>query len=44
MAKKKKNENISAAEPAADANTHIPGAGIVETKFITDTLETNYMP
>lgn len=44
MARKKKEENISAAASATDASTHIPGAGIVETKFITDTLETNYMP
>lgn len=44
MARKKKEENTSAAIPATDANTHIPGAGIVETRFITDTLETNYMP
>lgn len=44
MARKKKDETNSAALPASNENTHIPGAGIVETKYITDTLETNYMP
>ena len=44
MARKKKQDTAGAAVPAMDENTHIPGAGIVENKFITETLETNYMP
>ena len=44
MARKKKQDTAGAAVPAMDENTHIPGAGIIENKFITETLETNYMP
>lgn len=44
MARKRKEDSAPSKVNEKDVNTHIPGAGIVETKFITDTLETNYMP
>ncbi|MBQ9414500.1 MAG: topoisomerase IV, partial [Clostridia bacterium] len=44
MAKKSK-KNLSGNDPLTlPENTHIEGAGLVETQRITDTLETNYMP
>lgn len=44
MAKKKNSEQDGAKGTPIDKNVHISGAGIVEAQFITDTLETNYMP
>lgn len=41
---RKKKEEVTPSVPAQDKNTHIAGAGTIENKFITDTLETNYMP
>lgn len=43
MAKKSKKAEQSKALTLPD-NTHIEGAGLVESQRITDTLETNYMP
>ena len=44
MARKKKEEEKKTAGTPLDQNAHILGAGEVEEQFITDTLETNYMP
>ena len=44
MARKKKEEEKKPAGTPLDQNAHILGAGEVEEQFITDTLETNYMP
>ncbi|MGN0172586.1 MAG: DNA gyrase subunit A [Acutalibacteraceae bacterium] len=45
MAKKSKKETAASNGPLTlPENTHIEGAGLVETQRITDTLETNYMP
>lgn len=44
MAKKtKKDNNERVAEPLNE-NAHILGAGLVQDQYITNTLETNYMP
>ena len=45
MARKKKTDetNLPKGNPAEE-NAHIPGAGEVQRQFITDTLESNYMP
>ncbi len=43
MAKKSKKAAESKALTLPD-NTHIEGAGLVESQLITETLETNYMP
>jgi len=43
MAKKSKKEPQSKALTLPE-NTHIEGAGLVESQPITETLETNYMP
>ena len=44
MARKKKEEEKKPTGTPLDQNAHILGAGEVEEQFITDTLETNYMP
>ena len=44
MARKKKEDEKKPAGTPLDQNAHILGAGEVEEQFITDTLETNYMP
>ena len=44
MARKKKDEEKKNTGTPMDQNAHILGAGEVEEQFITDTLETNYMP
>ena len=44
MARKKKDEEKKKPGTPLDQNAHILGAGEVEEQFITDTLETNYMP
>lgn len=45
MARKKKEDNAQrTAGTPIDKNAHILGAGEVEEQFITQTLETNYMP
>ena len=44
MPRKKKDEEKKNTGTPMDQNAHILGAGEVEEQFITDTLETNYMP
>lgn len=42
--KKKNNEEENKTNSVIDPNAHIAGAGEVCNQFITETLETNYMP
>lgn len=44
MPRKSKKSEISHNEEELQPNAHIAGAGEVVEQFITDTLETNYMP
>ncbi|MBQ6420871.1 MAG: topoisomerase IV [Clostridia bacterium] len=44
MARKKKTEDKPVSQGAPAANAHIPGAGVIESQLVTDTLEQNYMP
>lgn len=44
MPRKSKKTEISHNEEELQPNAHIAGAGEVVEQFITDTLETNYMP
>lgn len=43
MARKKKDAEVAKVMKLPD-NVHIEGAGEIEQQFITETLETNYMP
>lgn len=44
MAKKTKKENSERAPEPLNEHAHILGAGHVQDQYITETLETNYMP
>lgn len=44
MARKKKEDSKKKNTSPAEANAHIFGSGEVEEQYITNTLETNYMP